>query len=306
MRPRKNILITGGSGMIGTRLTQLLLERGYQVMHLNRSQKNSKVRTFLWEPSRSEIDLRAFHEVDAVVHLAGAGIADKRWSARRKEEILLSRTVSTRLLTAQLKSSPNNVTTFISASGTGYYGLADMGEAFVESDPPADDFMARVTVAWEKEVDLNLPSIRTVRLRTGLVLSEDGIAMRKLIMPVKWFVGAPLGTGKQYVNWIHIDDLCGIYIKAIEDENMSGAYNAVAPNPITNAELTRELARVLRRPLWLPPVPEFAVKLIAGEVADVVLKGGKVSSQKIQKTGFQFRFPYVRMALEHLLGGRAS
>lgn len=305
MGETKNILITGGSGMIGTRLTELLFEKGYAVSHLNRSPKDPEVQTFLWDPMRSVIDKKAFEETQVIIHLAGAGIADKRWSARRKEEILHSRTISTRFLTSQLRAVPNDVTTFISASGTSYYGLTDRGRPFVETDGPSDDFMARVTAAWEKEVDENAQSLRVVKLRTGVVFNQDGVAMRKLTMPVKWFVGAPLGSGKQYVNWIHIDDLCRIYIKAIEDDNMRGAYNAVAPQPVTNTDLTRELGRVLKRPLWMPPVPKFLVKLIAGEVADVVLEGGKISSKKIEDTGFKFQFPDLPTALNDLLGKKS-
>ena len=301
MRETKNILITGGSGMIGTRLTHLLVENGYQVSHLNRSQRDSAVRTFLWDPTRSQMDIKALEGTDVIIHLAGAGIADKRWSAQRKKEILESRTISTRFLSTQLKLFQHTVSTFISASGTSYYGLEDKRRPFIETDPPASDFMADVTVAWEKEVDQIGPPIRVVKLRTGVVLSRHGIAMKKLTMPVRWFVGAPLGTGKQFVNWIHIDDVCRMYLKAIEDEQMRGVYNAVAPNPVTNSDLTRELGHTLKRPLWLPPVPSFAVKLIAGDVADVVLKGGEVSSRKIEETGFHFQFPNVRGALKDLL-----
>ena len=303
MESAKKILITGGSGMIGTRLTALLTARGYRVSHLVRSRRDSSVNSFIWNPDRNEIDINALQDVDVIIHLAGKGVADKRWNAQHKKEILSSRTDSVRLLNKTLAKADHHVSTFISASGISYYGLGDPpGNAFVESDPSATDFMARVTVAWEKEVlAISEPAIRKVMIRTGVVLSRTGGALAKLITPVKYFVGAPLGSGKQYTNWIHLDDLCGIYIKAIEDPLMSGAYNAVAPNPVTNKELTREIARVLKRPLWLPPVPGFLVKLIAGEVAEVVLKGGKISSKRIENEGFEFEFREVRPALEDLL-----
>lgn len=302
MSQSKNILITGGSGMIGSRLTDVLIDNGHHVSHLSRSKNNRPVKTFLWDPAKSNIDGEAFEGIDVVIHLAGAGIADKRWTRARKKEILLSRTVSTQLLNEALSRIPNQVTALISASGISIYGLENSGRSFDEQDPPGSDFMAGVTVAWEKEVDKIADSVRVVKMRTGVVLSESGIAMRKLTLPVRLFVGAPLGSGEQYVNWIHIEDVCRMYLRAVEDVTMSGAYNAVAPNAVTNRELTRELARALKRPLWLPPVPGFLVKAIAGEVADVVLNGGRVSSKKIEQTGFAFRFPNIRNALNDLLG----
>src|SRR5690349_4852879 len=303
MQESKKILITGGSGLIGQRLTTLLTKRGHEVSHLGRSKKHSAVRTFLWNPEKKAMDDSALDDIDVIVHLAGAGVADKRWNEQRKREILTSRTESTRLLNEALRRRNNRVRTFVSSSGINYYGLEDLaGHAFVESDPPATDFMAHVSAEWEKEVMRLDASIRKVMIRTGVVLSRTGGALEKLAKPIKYFVGAPLGSGEQYVNWIHIDDLCAIYIKAIDDAKMSGAFNGVAPNPVTNRELTREIARVLRRPLWLPPVPGFVVKAIAGGVAEVVLKGGKTSSQKIEDSGFRFRFPNVREALVDLLG----
>lgn len=287
--------------MIGSKLTSMLIANRHHVSHLGRSKSKSQTNTFLWDPSTGFIDQDALNGIDTIIHLAGAGIADKRWTASRKAEILLSRTESTRLLNDALNRIPNQVTTLIAASGISLYGLKNAERPLVEHDPAGTDFMAGVTVAWEKEVDKMSDRIRVVKMRTGVVLSKGGIAMRKLTLPVKWFVGAPLGSGQQYVNWIHIDDVCRMYLHAIEDVSMQGAYNAVAPAPVTNKELTRELARVLKRPLWLPPVPEFVVKMIAGEVADIVLHGGKISSAKIEKTGFQFRFVNVRSALDDLL-----
>ena len=301
MSVAKNILITGGSGMIGTRLTSFLIERGHRVSHLTRSPRRSSVKTFLWDPAKSFIDEKAFTGIDTIIHLAGAGIADKRWNVRRKREILLSRTDTMRLLAQTLRRIRHQVTTLVSASGISYYGLTDYQRAFVEADPAADDFMAKVTIEWEKEADAMKDQLRVVKIRTGVVLSKDGVAMRKLTMPIRFFVGAPLGSGRQFVNWIHIDDVCQIYVKAVEDPAMEGAFNAVAPDPVTNAQLTHELARILKRPLWLPPVPGFIVKLIAGEVGDVVLKGGRVSSRKIEQSGFKFQFDTVRRALEDLL-----
>jgi uncharacterized protein (TIGR01777 family) len=304
MEKVKNVLITGGSGLIGRHLTALLQKNGYVVSHLGRTKRTSGVKSFVWDPARGTIEPEAIYNIGAIIHLAGAGIADVRWTSKRKREILDSRRQSTRLLSDTLQKEQYGVSTFISASGISYYGLDETKAPFTERDPPADDFMARVTIAWEHDADVLVQQgIRVVKLRTGVVLSGEGGALKKLETPIKLFLGAPLGTGEQYVNWIHIDDLCSIYLKAIVDTSMHGAYNAVSPNPVTNKELTRELASALRKPLWLPPVPAFAVRLLAGEVAELVLKGGRISSGKIESTGFNFRFKTVHSAIQSLYGG---
>jgi uncharacterized protein len=283
-------------------LTTHLIQNGHKVVHLSRSKKASDVQTFFWDPYKRQIENGALQDVDVIIHLAGAGIADRRWNDKRKKEILASRTVTTRFLKETLSRAPNQVTTFISSSGISYYGLEDPGRAFVESDVPGTDFMAGVTIQWEAEADkLSDNGRRVVKIRTGVVLSRDSVALRRLAMPVKFFVGAPIGSGKQYFNWIHIDDLCRIYMNAIEDAAMSGVYNAVAPHPVTNRILTRKIADVLKRPLWLPPIPAFVVRIIAGQVAEVVLKGGMISSEKIESAGFSFQFKTIESALADIL-----
>jgi uncharacterized protein (TIGR01777 family) len=300
----KTILVTGGSGTIGRRLSDLLVKRGYSVLLLGRSKKVKGLETFLWNPGRMEIETASISKADAIIHLAGAGVADKRWNAKRKNEILQSRTDSTRLLKETLESVPNNVKTFVSASAIGYYGLEETGGEFGEEDPAGSDFMADVTLAWEKEIDrVSELGLRVVKIRMGVVLSALGGALQKLATPVRYFVGAPLGSGKQYVNWIHIDDVCRIFIKAIEDTSMEGAYNAVAPFPVTNKRMTQAIAKTLNKPLWLPPVPGFVVKMLAGEVAEMVLKGGKVSGRKVKDAGFKFQFERIEGALKSLLHG---
>ena len=304
MHNRKKILITGGSGMIGSSLTSLLIQKGYEVSHLGRSRTQRRVRTFLWDPLRNEIEKDALRNIDVIIHLAGAGIADKRWNEERKKEILESRAHGARLIKSTASEGGHEVRAFISASGINYYGLKDTGTAFSETDAPGDDFMAGVSRAWEQGADaFGDLGARVVKIRTGVVLSRDSIALDRIATPVKFFVGAPLGSGQQYFNWIHIDDLCGIYLKAIEDPSMQGPYNAVAPNPVTNRELTEEIASILKRPLWLPAVPGFVVRLIAGEVAEIVLEGGKVSADKLKAAGFDFRFATVRRALEDIYSG---
>lgn len=303
MKTPKKILITGGSGMIGKRLTKFLIREGYEIAHLGRAKKIGGVQTFLWNPYEKKIEDGAFRDVDVIIHLAGAGIGDRRWNEEWKKEILASRIETARFLKETLDRMPNRVSTFISSSGISYYGLNDPGRPFTETDAPGTDFMAGVTIQWEAEADkLSLDDRRVVKIRTGVVLSRESMALKRLAMPVKFFVGAPIGTGKQYFNWIHIDDLCRIYLKAIEDPGMRGAFNAVAPHAVTNKTLTKEIANVLNRPLWLPSIPAFLVRIIAGQVAEVVLKGGRISSGKIQSAGYVFQFPTIDAALREIYG----
>ena len=287
--------------MIGTRLTELLLSKGYQVSCLGRTIKTQHVKTFLWNIDEQRIEENAFLNVHTIIHLAGAGISDKRWTQKRKQEILESRTKSTRLLKDELNKRTHHIKNFISASAIGYYGFEDYEKEFVESDKPGKDYTAKVTNEWENEVDkIATLGLRVVKIRTGIVLSNQGGALTKLARPIKLMAGAPLGSGKQYLSWIHIDDLCNIYIKGIEDSSMEGAYNAAAPNPVTNKMFTQVLAKVLHKPLFLPNVPAFILKIILGELADFVLNGSKISSKNIQGRGFNFQFKTLESALRDL------
>jgi len=297
-----NVLITGGSGMIGKRLTELLIQRGHQVSHLGRTKRSGAVNSFVWNVDRHEIDPRAFDNIDAIVHLAGAGIGDKRWTKKRKNEILDSRVNSTRLLHDELKTRNHAVRTFVAASAMGYYGFENAQEVFTEDSAPGKDFLARVTDQWEREADtLNDLGLRLVKVRTGIVLSNDGGVLKELLRPIMLYAGAPLGSGNQFLSWIHIDDHCGIIIKALEDQTMKGPYNSVAPNPVTNRELIKAIAKVVQRPMFLPPVPAVLLKLLLGEMADLVLYGNKISGQKIMDSGYRFRFVHVTDALNDLL-----
>jgi uncharacterized protein len=298
----KSILVTGASGLIGTRLTEFLLQKGHQISHLGRVKKNGIRPSFTWDVTKRSFDKDALKEVDTIINLAGVGIADKRWTRERKKEVLESRTESVKLIYQTLGKVNHNVKTFISASAVGYYGVEDHEKLFVETDKPGTDFLAAVTRQWEAEVDkLSTLGIRIVKFRIGIVLSPKGGALKEIARPVKMFVGAPLGTGQQYLSWIHIDDLCNMFIQAVEDSGMVGAYNAVAPSPVTNEKLTREIAKVLRRRMIIPKVPSFILRILLGEMADMVLKGNKVSSKKIEETGFTYRFRNLRDALDDLL-----
>ena len=298
----KKILITGASGLVGQRLTELLLQKGYQVSHVGRSKRGGTVPSFVWDVESGFIDSKALNDVHTIIHLAGAGVADKRWTATRKKEILESRTKSTVLLFETLKNEKNSVTTVISASAIGFYGFGWSDEVFTEESKPGSDFLAQVTKQWEEKVDkISSIGIRVVKLRIGIVLSEKGGALAEMAKPIKLGVGSPLGTGKQYLTWIHLDDLCEMFIKAAEDLSMKGPYNAVGPEWVTNAKMTHAIANVLNRPLWLPSIPGFALKIILGEMADLVINGSKISSAKIQKTGFKFKFIKLEEALKDLL-----
>jgi uncharacterized protein len=298
----KNVLITGASGLIGGRLTELLYEKGHRIAHLSRSRRSGKATTFLWDPSKNKMDKEALLAADAIIHLAGEGIAEKPWTERRKQEIIRSRTESTRLLYEALKKGNYPVKTFVSASAIGYYGVADEHKLFTENQPHGSGFLAEVVRQWEEAVDqISTLGIRVVKIRTGIVLSEKGGALKELIKPIRFYVGAPLGSGEQIMSWIHLDDLCGIFIKAVEDETLNGAYNGVAPNPVTNRAFTKSLGKVLHKPIILPAVPSFALKFLLGEMADMVLKGSKIASTKIQKAGFQFKFENLDDALNDLL-----
>jgi uncharacterized protein len=293
------ILITGASGLVGTRLTQLLLEKGHEVSHLGRSKKSGGVRSFVWDVKKGMIDPEALQNIDAVIHLAGSGIADERWTKERKQDILESRTKSTALLVQKLNQGDNAVKTLVSASAIGYYGMTLDSKEFTEVSQPGEGFLADVVSAWEHEAD-QLKDKRLVKIRIGVVFSKNDGALKEIAKPVRWGVGAPLGSGEQYVSWIHLDDLCAIFIKAVEDESLNGGYNATAGS-VTNRELTKAIAKTLHKPLWLPSVPGFALKLVLGEMADLVLYGSNVSSNKIKQAGFTFKYNTLEKALNNLL-----
>jgi uncharacterized protein (TIGR01777 family) len=300
-----HVLVTGGSGLVGSRLTELLRAKGYVVSHLSRSPAppSSSITTYQWDVKKQSIDPQALAEADYVIHLAGAGVADQRWTDERKQTILSSRTESTKLLRDAIASAgPSTIKAFVSASAIGIYG-ADTGDVLLtEESPAADDFLADVVVQWEAAVDtVEELGVRTVKLRIGIVLSPDGGALPPIARTVRWGVGAPLGSGEQYLSWIHIDDLCRLLIHALENEDMTGIYNAVGPQPVTNQALTRTVAQVMHRPLWMPNVPGFALKLALGKLASAVLGGNRVSSQKIEDAGFRHKFNRLDLALADLL-----
>lgn len=297
----KNILITGASGLVGSQLTELLLQTGYQVSHLGRRKKTGAIPAFAWDIDGGTIDREAFNGIDTIIHLAGAGVADKRWTSARKKEIRDSRIKSTALLLETLSKGSHSVKTLLSASAIGYYGFS-RDQIFKEESKPGNDFLARVTLDWENEVEkIGALGIRIVKVRIGIVLSNNGGALKAMTQPIRLGVGAPLGPGRQFLSWIHINDLCAMFEYAVRTDSLNGVYNAVSPSWATNEEMTKSIAKVLHRPLWLPHVPAFILKMVLGEMAEIVLNGSRVSSEKIQTAGFRFQFSDLEVALNDLL-----
>ncbi len=299
-----NILITGGTGMIGHRLTELLLAKGHKVSYLSRKkEKMPKVEVFQWDIQKGYIEEGALEAADYVVHLAGAGIADKRWTDERKKEIIDSRIQPIELINSYLQKNNIQLKGFISASAIGIYG-GDTGDVRLdENSELGNDFLAECTKLWEIHAKKVTNTARIVSIRIGIVLSEKGGALPKLVQPIRLGFGAALGSGKQFMSWIHVDDLCEIFVKALEDDTMQGPYNAVAPNPVTNQEMTSVAAQVLKKPLWLPNVPIFALKLVFGEMGIVVTGGNFVLNKRLSKeTDFQYKFINIKEALNDLLG----
>ncbi|WP_205501814.1 TIGR01777 family oxidoreductase [Rufibacter psychrotolerans] len=297
----EKILIAGGTGLVGTRLSEMLIDSGYEVAHLSRTpDKYARYKTFKWDVPKGAIDENAIRYADYIINLAGASVAGEKWSAPRKKEILNSRIQSTNLICEYLEKTPHHVKGFIGSSAVGIYG--NSGERLMmEESSYGSDFLAEVCKQWEQASwQIHNLGIRTVIFRIGIVLSNKGGALPQIAKPVKMLAGAPLGSGKQFMSWIHIDDLCRLLIKAIEDRQMQGVYNAVAPNPATNEELTRTLAKVMHKPMVFPNVPALGLKLVLGELSEVVLGGSRVSATKVLQTGFTFEYNHLQEALESL------
>lgn len=289
--------------MVGTRLTELLQQKGYAVRHLNRSKRaGNGIETFVWDVKAGTIEAGAFDGVDYIVHLAGAGIADKRWTDERKKVLVDSRVDTANLLFEQWKASGQPISAFVGASAIGYYGMVTRDHIFVESDPPADMYISDICVQWENaSLQFKEAGIRSTLIRVGLVLAADGGALPAIAKPVRFGIGAALGSGKQWMPWIHIDDLCGQFIMAIENEAWTGIFNGVAPNPVNQKVFTKLVGKALKRPVWLPNVPAFLLKAALGEMSQLVLEGSRVSCEKVQQHGFRFAFTQAETALKEIL-----
>lgn len=298
----ERVLITGASGLIGSELSLSLSQKGFEVIHLSRRKSQSKYQTFLWDLKNSIIDKGALENIDYIVHLAGAGIADKRWTPKRKQEIIDSRVKSAELLYDEISKLDKKPKAFISASAIGYYGAVTSEKVFKEDDPPANDFQGKVCKLWEESSQqFERLGIRTVQLRFGVVLSGKGGALTKMLLPTKLGLGSALGTGKQFMPWIHIKDAIHIIEKAIKDEDIKGAYNVVSPSYVNNNEFTAALAKVLNKPLFMPKVPGWVLKLVLGEMSQIILEGSRISYQKIIDDGYKFKFSNLDEALKDIL-----
>ena len=297
----ERVLITGGTGFLGHHLSDKLSQNGYEVALLSRgTKKQSTYPVFTWDPGTGFIDSAAKDFPDYIIHLAGAGIGSKRWSRERRCEIINSRSGAADNLYSAFAGS-KKLKAFISASATGYYGSVTSDKIFSEDDQPAGDFLGNTCARWEESAIRFSPAgKRVVRIRTAVVLARDGGALKQMAIPVKLGIGSAIGNGKQYIPWIHLEDLCGIYLMAIENSMMSGAFNAVAPDFRTSKTFTRALAKALSKPFWFPNVPAFVMKALFGEMSDILLKGSRVSPAKIISSGFRFRYPDLESALEEI------
>jgi uncharacterized protein (TIGR01777 family) len=304
---KQTVLITGGTGLVGKALTEVLVKKGYKVIILTRNAagkaQSSNVFYAGWNVSKQEIDIAAVQEADYIIHLAGAGVVEKKWTTAYKKEIQESRTESSRLIIDTLKINPNKIKAVISASAIGWYGAdAEPVEPFTEDDAADESFLGQTCKLWEAGIEpVTSLGKRLVKLRIGIVLSNDGGALVEFKKPLQFKVAAILGNGKQMVSWVHIDDLCNLFIAGIENENLSGSFNAVAPNPVSNKVLTLTLAKAMKGKFFIPMhVPAFILKIMMGQRSVEVLKSTTVSCKKIQDAGFEFKFKTIVTALEDL------
>jgi uncharacterized protein (TIGR01777 family) len=317
------VMITGGSGLVGTALSKMLVEHGYDVIILTRNPQKSAQRrnapngaersfksignTYYarWNFDSNIIDAEAIKTADYIVHLAGEGVANKRWTSKRKKEIVDSRVNSSQRIVKALSEIPNKVKAVISASAIGYYGPDNphTEHPFIETDPPSKDFLGQTCFEWESAIQpVEEMGKRLVKFRTGIALSNEGGALREFKKPIRFGFATIFGKGSQLVSWIHIDDLCRLIIDAVENDELKGVYNAVSPRPVTNKELVIKLARNMRGSFFIPiHIPEWVLKTALGEMSVEILKSATVSSEKISSAGFQFIYPSIDAALAHLL-----
>ncbi len=305
----QTVLISGGTGMVGRQLTKHLLKKGYQVIILTRKipflkDANPNISYALWNLADQTIDSEAVQKASYLIHLAGAGVVDKKWTKVYKDEIANSRTQSSALIIKALSNHTHSIKTIISASAIGWYGEdpSPNAKGFVEIDLAAKGFLGETCKKWEQSIEpVEKMGIRLVKLRIGIVLSNDGGALAEFKKPIQFGVAGILGTGNQMVSWIHIDDLCRLFIEGIENEQLAGTYNAVAPLPVSNKELTIELAHQIKGKFYIPlHVPKFILKIMMGERSIEILKSTTVNCEKIKKTGFTFLYPSIEAALHQL------
>ena len=301
------ILITGGTGLVGHALSRYLISKGHNIIILTRNAAGKKKKEGVayaeWDIKKQEIAIPAIQKADHIIHLAGASVFDKRWTKAWKKELEESRTLSSALLVRALSENRHSVKTVVSASAIGWYGAdKEPGHAFTEEEPAADDFLGNICRLWEQSIaPVRQQGIRLVTIRIGIVLSNDGDFLAPVQKGLRFGIAAITGSGKQTVSWIHIEDLCRIFLFAIEQEKMNGPYNAVAPHPVSMKELVLKEAKLVKGNFFLPfHVPAFLLKIVLGERSIETLKSATVSCAHIKKEGFNFLYPSVDAALQSL------
>ena len=298
------VTVTGATGLIGSRLVAALHARGDEVVVLTRDPARAQerlagVEAFAWNPEQEPAPTGVLSSSDGVVHLAGENVA-QRWTKQAKRRILASREIGTRNLVAGLAAADPLPRVLVSSSAVGYYGHHG-DERLDESAPAGGDFLAGVVATWEREADAAAAlGVRVVKLRTGVVLDSDGGALSKMLPPFKAGIGGPVAGGRQYMPWIHLDDVVGMIVAALDDDRWSGAVNATAPEPVTNAELSKALGRALHRPA-IAPIPALAIRALYGEMAEIVTEGQRVIPRRALELGYSFRHPDLEEALESAL-----
>lgn len=311
----QHVIIAGGTGLVGTRLTELLIQRGYKVTILtrnkNKASNNAAVSYACWDIIHKTIDAEPFATATAIINLAGAGIAEKRWTPERKKELVNSRVNACNTIVNALQETPNQIQTIINASAVGWYHPNVVTtKKYQEEEPANTDFLGTTCKQWEQAIHpVTLLKKRLVKFRIGIVLSKDGGALKEFLKPIRYGIASILGNGKQQISWIHIDDVCNMFIHALENENITGVFNAVAPDPITNAKLTMALAKKKRGMFFIPViVPKFILKLVLGEMSTEVLKSSNISCKKWldfttnqQKEKFSFKYPTIEAAINNLV-----
>ncbi|WP_367864573.1 TIGR01777 family oxidoreductase [Pedobacter sp. WC2423] len=299
----QHILLTGATGMLGKDLIQTLLKRGDRVSILSRKpHQMEQVKVFLWDADQQKIDTSCLEGIDSIIHLAGENISKGKWTDQRKKEIIDSRVLSAQLLFKTLATVPNQVKNFISAAAVGYYGNRG-DELLTEESTPGHNFLAECCIQWEKAIDQGQQlNLRIVKIRTGVVLAKNDGALKAMATPISLFAGAPLGSGKQWIPWIHYQDMTRIYLHALDNDSLTGVYNAAAPFPVTNKEMTKAIARQLHRPVWPFNVPEKILQLILGEMSSLVLNSTHTTAQKLESSGFIFKYTQLEQALSDIYG----
>lgn len=297
------ILISGGTGLVGKALAKHLISQGHEVRILSRNPKSSpQLKSFYWNVDKNEIDENAFYGVEYIVHLAGSGIADKRWTKSRKQNIIDSRVNSMKLITSIVKKKNISLKSFVGASAIGIYGMITSEKVFTESDTGKDDFLTQSCAHWENSYhQIQTFSKKSSIIRIGVVLSKDGGALKRLLPLFQLGLGSAIGSGKQYMPWIHIDDLVSVFYEALFNPNYCGTYNAVSSEETTSNSFSKQLAKSLSKPFFLPNIPAFVLKLVFGEMANILLEGSRVSNQNLLKVGFQFKYPNLSEALEEIV-----